>query len=188
MTALKHKLHRSALSLLATLLCCGLAACKTYKLGHPAALPFATIYIEPVKNDSFAPQIQTLLSTQVREAVLRDGRIQLVADPQQADAVLQLRLTDYDRLASARRQDDTERAQTFDLSLRLQLSLYDPHNDRFYFQDRPVAARTTGYLNNPYAAVGAPATQGLIQSEFNAMPRLARELGQKAANELLSTW
>lgn len=162
--------------------------CKSYKLGHPAELPFATIYIQPAKNDSFAPQAQALVSGQVREAVLRDGRVKLIADPKKADAVLSMTLTEYTRNAAARRQDDTEVAQNFDLTLSVQLDLYDQRQGDYFFQGREVEARTTGYLNNPYLPDGTPDTQGLIQSEYNAMPRLARELGRKAADELLSVW
>ena len=183
-----HTILRSVFALLATFALSFFVGCQSYQLGHPTELPFETIYIQPAKNDSFAPQAQTLVSTQVREAVIRDGRVRLIADQSAADAVLQMTVTDYTRRASARRQDDTEAAQNFDLTLRLQLDLYDQRNDNYFFKGRQVEARTTGYLNNPYAAAGTPDTQGLIQSEYNAMPRLARELGRKAANELLSAW
>lgn len=183
-----HKMRHYVFAL-TTLLVLGLSAgCKSYKLGHPAELPFETIYIQPAKNDSFAPQAQALVSAQVREAVIRDGRVKLVADPSKADAVLAMTLTDYTRDAASRRQDDTELAQSFDLTLHLQLDLYDQRKGDYLFQGRGVEARTTGDISNPYAAAGTPNTQGLIQSEYNAMPRLARELGRKAADELLSAW
>lgn len=165
-----------------------LAACQSYQLGHPAELPFETLFIQPVKNDSFAPQAQALLSAQVREAVIRDGRVRLVANPDKADAVLLMTLSDYTRRAGARRQDDTELAQNFDLTLRLQLDLYDQREEAYLFEGRQLEAQSIGYLNNPYNTAGSPDTQGLIQSEFNAMPRLTRELARKAADELLSVW
>ena len=162
--------------------------CKSYQLGHPAELPFETIHIQPAKNDSFAPQAQALVSAAIREAVIRDGRAKLIADPKKADAVLSMTLTEYKRSAAARRQDDTEVAQTFDLGLQAQIDLYDQRRGEFLFQGRELEARTTGYNNNPYSGAADQATQGLIQSEYNAMPRLARELGRDAANELLGVW
>ncbi|MFO8026137.1 MAG: LptE family protein [Opitutales bacterium] len=188
MTAPTHKMLPSAFALLAVFALGFCAGCKSYQLGHPAELPFETIHIQPAKNDSFAPQAQALLSAQVREAVIRDGRVRLVADESEADAVLRMTLTDYTRRAAARRQDDTELAQDFDLSLSVELDLYDQMKGNYFFEGRQLEARTRGYLTNPYAAPGDPDTQGLIQSEFNAMPRLARELGRKAADELLSVW
>lgn len=162
--------------------------CKSYKVGHPAELPFETIYIQPAKNDSFAPQAQALISTQVREAVIRDGRVKLIANETEADAVLTMTLTDYERRGGTRRQDDTERAQDVDIVIRAQLDLYDQNNGKYLFEGRNVDARTNAYFDNPYTAAGAPSTQGLVQSEYNAMPRLARELGRKIADELLSAW
>lgn len=188
MIARTQKLLPLALASLTLLGLSLFVGCKSYQLGHPAELPFETIYIQPAKNDSFAPQAQALVSGQVREAVLRDGRVKLIADPKEADAVLSMTLTEYTRNAAARRQDDTEVAQNFDLALSVQLDLYDQRQGDYFFRGREVEARTTGYLNNPYLADGTPNTQGLIQSEYNAMPRLARELGRKAADELLSTW
>ena len=188
MIAPTHKILPSALALLAAFTLSCLIGCQSYQLGHPAELPFETVYIQPAKNDSFAPQAQALVSAQVREAVIRDGRVRLIADPAEADAILGMTLTDYTRRAGTRRQDDTELAQDFDLTLSVQLDLYDQRNGNYFFEGRQIKARTTAYLNDPFAAAGTPDTQGLIQSEFNAMPRLARELGRNAADELLSAW
>jgi hypothetical protein len=188
MIAAHHRFFRTTLVfvLLGALGIC--AGCKSYQLGHPAELPFETIYIRPAKNDSFAPQAQALVSSRVREAIIRDGRVQLLADPEAADTVLTLTLTDYTRRATARRQDDTEVAENFDLTLQLQIDLYDQRNGTYLFEGRELDARTTGYTNNPYAPAAEQQTQSLIQSEYNAMAQLARDLGQRAANELLSVW
>jgi len=183
-----HKLFQYAFALSAFIALGISAGCKSYMLGHPAELPFKTIYIQPAKNDSFAPQAQALVSSQIREAVIRDGRVTLIADPDEADAVLAITLTEYSRNAAARRQDDTELAQDFDITLRARLELHDQRSGNYFFEGREVEARTVGYLNDPFTTAGAPDTQGLIQAEYNAMPRLARELGRKAADELLSVW
>lgn len=188
MTAPHHKMlqHAFALFTLVALSLC--AGCQSYELGHPAELPFETLYIQPAKNDTFAPQAQALISSQLREAVIRDGRVKLIADPSKADAVLTMTLTDYTRNAASRSQEDTEIAQSFDLRLQAKIDLYDQRSGNYFFESRGLDARTTGYLNNPYLPNGTPDTQGLIQSEYNAMPQLARELGRKAADELLSVW
>ncbi|WP_158279935.1 LPS assembly lipoprotein LptE [Coraliomargarita sinensis] len=188
MIAPPHKMLYKVCALL-TLLTLGFTVgCKSYKLGHPAELPFETIFIQPAKNDSFAPQAQALVSSEVREAVIRDGRVKLIANRSEADAVLMLTLTDYSRRAATRSQDDTEVAQDFDLTLQLQLDLFDQRSGEYLFQERRVQARSKAYVYDPYAGAGAANTQGLIQSEFNAIPRLARDLGRKAADELLSVW
>ena len=70
-----------------------ISGCNSYQLGNPVELPFESIYIKPVSNDSFAPQAQTLLSTQIRDAFIRDGRTKLVINREAADAVLIINLT-----------------------------------------------------------------------------------------------
>lgn len=183
-----HKLFQSAFALLAVAALSFCTGCKSYQLGHPTELPFETIYIQPAKNASYAPQAQALISAQVRELVIRDGRAKLIADKSQADAVLTLTLTDYERRGRARSQDDTVVAQNFDIILEAEIDLYDQKNGKFLFEGRSVKSRTNAYLDNPYRTSGTPITQGFIQSEHNAMPRLARELGRKVADELLSVW
>ena len=50
------------------------SACKAYQLGSPAEIPFQSLYIKPVANQSFAPQAQPILSAMLRENFIRDVR------------------------------------------------------------------------------------------------------------------
>ncbi|MEC7487151.1 MAG: hypothetical protein VYE55_02485, partial [Verrucomicrobiota bacterium] len=62
-----------------------MAGCQSYQLGDPTQLDFRSIYIKPVTNDSFAPQVQALLSSKIRELFIRDSRTRMVNDQQEAD-------------------------------------------------------------------------------------------------------
>ena len=165
-----------------------LSGCASYNLGSSAELPFESIYIRPAANDSFAPQAQALLSAQLREAFIRDGRVKVLANEADADAVLEVTLTDYRRRAAARSSADTVVAQTFDLSLIAVTSLYNQNQGSFYFQNRQIQDVTTAYTENPYLQEGTPETQGFQQSEYQAMPQLTRGLARKIADEVLSPW
>lgn len=164
------------------------SGCASYNLGSSAALPFESIYIRPVANDSFAPQAQALLSAQLREAFIRDGRVKVLANEADADAVLEVTLTDYRRRGAARSSADTVVAQTFDLNLVAVTSLFSQNSGSFYFQNRPIQDATTAYTENPYLPDGAPQTQGFQQSEYQAMTQLTRGLARKIADEVLSPW
>jgi len=170
------------------LIAASLGACKSYQLGSPATLPFESIYVRPVMNQSFAPQAQALLSSQIREAFLRDGRVRLVSDPSTADAVLVIDLTEYRRSPGARESNDTTVARSFSLGLVADISLYDQNRGRYYFRQRQASERANAYVNDPYANPALPETQDFFQSEYQAMPRLTRGLAQKIANEVLSPW
>jgi len=149
-----------------------LSGCKSYQLGSPAELPFDSIYIQPVSNDSFAPQAQALLSAQLRDAFIRDGRTKLVTSAEAADA--------FD-------SSDTEVASDFDLTLVAQVSLFDQNKGDYHFQERVLQESSNAYVSNPYANAAAN-TQDFLQSEHKAMPRLTRDLARKIADEVLSPW
>lgn len=183
-----HSIRRtiSTLSSVLALALCG--GCASYHLGSPAEPEFESLYVRPAQNESFAPQAQALVSTQLRQALIRDGRIAIVSDPAQADAILEVTLTDYSRSAAARQSTDTVTAQNFDLRLDAQLSLYNQNSGNYYFQGRQLSERSSAYVENPYADPSALNTDSYIQSEYNAMPRLARGLARKIADEVLSPW
>jgi len=175
----------ATLSLLAV---CIMGGCKAYQLGNPTELPFESIFIKPVANDSFAPQAQALLSAQIREAFIRDGRTKVVTSEEAADAVLLVNLTEYNRSGGARNQNDTAPSTSFNLQLVADVSLFNQNKGDYYFEDRELSERSNAYVGNPYAEAGAIKEQDFLQSEYQAMPRLTRNLARKIADEVLSPW
>jgi len=162
-----------------------LAGCQSYQLGDPAQLAFKSIYIKPVTNDSFAPQVQALLSSQIRELFIRDSRTQMVNDHKEADVILFVNLISYNRDKAARQGNDTILARTFDLNLNAEISLFDQNSGSYLFEDRVLTQTNNVYTDNPYEQVQAPS---LVQAEYQAMPKLARKLARKIADEVLSPW
>ena len=112
---LTHSLHASMLAMPAIFMAAFFSGCNSYQFGNPAELAFESIYVQPVTNDSFAPQAQAILSTQIRDAFIRDGRTKLVTSREAADAVLIVNLTEYNRRAAARQSVDTTVAASFSL-------------------------------------------------------------------------
>jgi hypothetical protein len=190
MRMLPHALRHLLVATLTLLTVSSISGCKSYQLGNPVELPFKSIYIKPVINDSFAPQAQALLSAQIRQAFIRDGRTQLVTSEEAADAVLLVNLTEYDRQAATRRSDDTVVSRDFDLTLAVEVSLFSQNNGGYFFQERVIQQTSNAYVNNPYAEplLSATRRQDFLQSEYQAMPRLTRDLARKIADEVLSPW
>jgi hypothetical protein len=181
---LTHSLK--ALTVLGAL--CLVNGCASYKLGSSADLPFQTIYIKPVSNHSFAPQAQAVVSAQLREAFIHDGRVKVLADEEAADVVLIVDLTEYKSNPAARNDRDTEVARNFDIKLSSEFSLYNQNKGDYLFENRQVTVMTLAYISNPYLPVGAAQTQAFSQAEHQAMPTLARSLARKIADEVLSPW
>ena len=91
---------RARLALLLPLLCSlALAAsgCAHYRLGTGTKIPFSSLYVAPVQNHAGLPQAAAIVSAQLRETFLRDGRLTLAASPEEADAVLTVTLASYGR-------------------------------------------------------------------------------------------
>ncbi len=163
-----------------------LSGCASYRWGTGAELPFKSIYVKPATNDSFAPQAQALVSAQIREAFIHDGRVKVVASEEKADAVLLVNLSDYTRDPSARSSTDTELASAFQIRLRAVISLYNQAKGDYHFERRALEETSNTYTNDPFQ--NGTASDSYQQAEYQAMPRLARGLARKIADEVLGTW
>ncbi|WPJ97630.1 LPS assembly lipoprotein LptE [Coraliomargarita algicola] len=189
MKMLPNALRTPLLAMLTVLAAILISGCQSYQWGNPAELPFKSIYIKPVSNDSFAPQAQALLSGQIRDAFIRDGRTLLVTSEEDADAVLLVNLTNYKRRAAALSSQDTATAADFDLTLVAELSLYNQNQGDYFFEGRVIEETSNAYVNNPYLASTATSnTQSFLQSEDQAMSLLTRDLARRISNEVLSPW
>lgn len=191
-TTSHFSLARALIGLVSIVVLSLVNGCANYQLGTSAQIPFKSIYIKPATNHSFAPQAQPIVSAQIRETFIRDARVKLVANQADADAVLYVDLTDYDRSAGSRNSTDTAIANNFYISLTADVSLFDQSKGNYLFQQRSIQADTNAYIGNPYADnTGADADNQIIsyqQSERQAMEQLAREIARKITDQVLSPW
>ena len=188
MKMLPNARHASMIAVMMFFTLFFISGCNSYQLGNPVELPFESIYIKPVTNDSFAPQAQAMLSTQIRDAFIRDGRIKLVTSKEAADAVLLIHLTEYNRLPAARQSADTTAAASFSLLLAAEVSLFNQSKGDYYFRERIIRESSSAYANNYNTALTTVQTQDFLQMEYQAMPRLTYDLARGIADEVLSTW
>lgn len=151
--------------------------CANYHLGTGATPSFHTLYIEPVANQTLLPQSQALLSTQIRESFLRDGRVTLVNSPELADATLAITLNDYHRDVAAGRADDTGLARKFNVTLGAVCTLQDRRTGRPIFSQRSVQAVREVFTDS-----------GQLQAEYQTLPLLAETLAAKVLHATLDVW
>ncbi len=151
------------------------SGCAHYALDAPGELPFRTVYVEPVKNRTYAPQAQELLTRQLITD-LRQAGVTTVASPTGADATLTVTLADFQRLGTATQAADTGLAASYLLVLEADCSLI-ARNGNAYFEDRRILAREQIFLDS-----------GQQPAEFQAMPVLTRTLAGNIADAVTSTW
>lgn len=151
--------------------------CSHYQLGTAGKLPFTTLYVEPVENKTLLPQARAIVSTQIREALERDGRVQLVNSASGADATLQITIRDYHRDIASVRENDTGLARKFTLTLGVNCTLHDNRAGKDLFTDRVVSVQRDAFTDG-----------GQLQSEYQALPLLAQALADKVTHAVLDVW
>jgi len=167
-----------------------LTSCGRYQMGSPGTLEISSVFVQPVINESFAPQAQALLTGQIRDAFIRDGRVRLTSSPDDADGVLQIVLTDFRRSTRAFDAEDTINALTSDLELEAKITLFKGDSAETFFAGRSVRNSSTVYARNVFADSGSLAAgrQDTLGAEYEEMPRLTRELARRIADEVLNAW
>lgn len=162
--------------LLAVVALLGLAGCSHYQLGTGGTLSFHTLYVEPVANKTMLPQARAIISTSLREAFARDGRVVVVGSPDDADATLTVTLVDFHRDVAAVREGDTGLARKFNLTLVANCTLRQ-RDGTTLFHDRPVVAQREAFTD-----------AGQLQSEYQTVPLLADVLANKVTHLALDVW
>jgi outer membrane lipopolysaccharide assembly protein LptE/RlpB len=158
-----------------------LASCG-YRLGPQGALPFSTLSIQPVKNESYAPQIQSLLHEQLAASFARENGVRLVAEG--AQATLRIRIVRYAHDVAATDPHDTALGSSFHLRLRVHCDLLNNANPaKPYFTDRQIEVTTVAHTP---AAAGAAG--GFSAVEYQTLPVLTRDLARKIRDTVTGTW
>ncbi len=155
-----------------------LSGCANYRLGTGGQLSFRTLYVAPVVNQSNLPQAVAVVSTQLREAFLHDGRVILVNTPEEADATLTVRLVKYGRDAQTRQTNDTGLTRKFDITLTAEASLRDNRNNKALFEKRKVEATRQIFTDNGQQ----------LQAEYQNVTVLAEALAKNVRGATLDVW
>lgn len=151
-------------------------ACKYQLAGTAQPLPFKTISLAQVVNDSYAPQAASPLNTQLATMLSQSPALELVAlgDSQ---AVLEVTLDDYTKRIFATRESDTALASALNVTLTATCSLKDVRTNKYLFKDRKVSVSSNVYDAN-----------GMLNAEYQNMTVLTRELAKRITDQVLGVW
>jgi len=158
--------------------------CAHYQLGTAGKLSFHTLYIAPVANKARMPQAVAIVSTQLREAFIHDGRVTVVDSPDNADATLTVSLSNYQRDVTTSRPDDTGLARKFNLNLTALCTLRDNRAAKVLFEQRAVNVEQQIFAT----ATPQQSDSNQLQAEYQALPLLAASLANKVAHTTLDVW
>ncbi|MFT3781628.1 MAG: LPS assembly lipoprotein LptE [Nibricoccus sp.] len=158
--------------------------CAHYQLGTEGKLSFHTLYVAPVQNKAYLPQAVAVVTTQIREAFIHDGRVSLVNSAAEAEAVLNVTVVSYRRDVTTARPDDTGLARKFNLTLTASCTLREKSSDAALFENRVVTVEQQIFAT----ATPAQVDSNQIQAEYQALPQLAAKLADKIAHASLDVW
>ena len=167
---------RSLLASLFVLWALLLGACSHYQLGTGGKLAFKTLYVAPVQSETLLPQARSVIGVQLRETLLRDARVTLVATPEEADATLTVTLKSFGREATVAKSTDAGLARKFNLTLKTTCDLTLRDGTKLLNQ-RPVAIQREDYID-----------KGQIQAEYEMLPVIAEKLAVEVSHAVLDTW
>ena len=153
------------------------AGCSHYRLGTGAETAFRSLHVAPADSRIALPQGAALLSSRLREILLRDGRVELRPDPAGAEANLTVTLVEYRREIAAARADDTGLARKFNVTLTAACTLRDPRTGRTLWAERRISVRREVFTDG-----------GQLQAEYGALALLTEALAARITGDLLETW
>lgn len=169
-------LRAPAFLLLLLALGAGLASCGRYQLGSGTEPRFSTLHVAVVQTEALVPQARALVTTALREAFIKDGRVRLVDTADEAEAVLTVVLTGYRRQVAVAQPADTGLARRFDVELSARATLADRHGTAL-FQDRPLTVQRGVFVDS-----------GQSQAEYQILPLLAERLAVQTVRVVLDPW
>jgi hypothetical protein len=153
------------------------AGCISYFSERNAPLEFDKIYVAPIKNDSFAPQAQELLTKQIRKKLATHPGLEVVSSPENA-GILEITIVDFGQSTATTSDNDTIRAKSFDVRMAVVCTLSNSETGKVYFTDFSIVEAVECHvLNNDFQA-----------SQYQAIPKLTSKLADRIYDFIYNLW
>ena len=166
--------------ILALLICS--SSCSHYSIVSDNSTPFKTIYINTILNKDFAPNVQMIFQNQIKHLILKDGRISISNDKDQADVQLFISIEDYKRNVSTLTEKDSGRYNSLNLWLTVTISLYDNFTNTYYMRNIPITNHENVFFNPGGSKIHNK------ELEYQILPKITRELSKETLQLILSHW
>ena len=168
--------------LLTLVLSIGFSCCSHYSIISTNETPFKSVYIHPISNQDFAPNVHTLFQNQIRQTILRDSELTLSKDQQGADTQLYITIEDYRRNVSSRSSLDAGRYNSINVGIAIFVSLYDNETNT-YLLNNVSMDRNENLLFNPEET-----SIKHREMEYQILPKITRDLSKNILELILSDW
>jgi hypothetical protein len=166
------------------------SACANYRLGTGVEHEYRTVFIPPVATSGQVPQAAAILTTGIREAFIRDGRIRVVNTAEEADAVLTVTVKNLSRRSLTGLPGDSGLARSMGITLDAVATLDSPDGKKTWFSDRAISVERQIFTDDGNAAPVVSALQPVqqTQAEYQLVPQLSEALAERLKGAVLDTW
>jgi hypothetical protein len=147
-----------------------------YELGGSGPAGMKTVAVAPVINKTDEPAIELEVTHALRQRLQFDGRMKLTRSEHEADAVIEVTLTDYSLTPVAYRSDQRTTPELYRIRITGNAQMKDP------------AAGTVISESETYGESVFEFTSDLTSSRRNALPEAAREIAKLMIDDLIETW
>ena len=166
---MKRSIHLFS-GLMATLL---LAGCMGYQLGGTRPEGIETVYMAPVVNQTTESAIELQVTKALRQRIQFDGRLKLRNSVDNADAVIEVTLTDYRLTAIAFRDDLKTTAEQYRLRITGFATLKDAETGKTLSESKTYGEARFFFESD------------LTTSKRDALPTAAKELAKFMVDDLI---
>ncbi len=153
-----------------------LSGCMGYKLGGSQPAGIETVAVAPVINTTTEPAIEIEITRAVRQRIQFDGRLKLVNKPENADGMIEVKLTSYSLTPIAFRSDLSTTPEQYRLRIDAVAELKDTQTGEVL-----STSKTYGEANFEFKA-------DLTSSKRDALPGAAKELAKFITDDLIEQW
>jgi hypothetical protein len=153
-----------------------LSGCLGYHIETGRPEKVQSVYIEPILNQTDEPAIEIQMMHALQQRAQFDGRIKLVDRPEDADALLQVRLTDYRLHATAYNNDIETMPEQYRLRIEARSTLSRPDSGEVISRSDTYGEATFFFKSD------------LTTSKRNALPTATDELARFIYDDLIDQW
>ncbi len=153
-----------------------LAGCMGYQLGGSRPDGIETVHVAAVVNKTAEPAIELQATHALRQRIQFDGRMKLENTAENADAVIEVTLTDYRLTAIAFRNDLRTTAEQYRIRITGTATLTDTKTGETLSESKTYGETTFFFESD------------LTTSKRGALPRAAQELAKFMVDDLIERW
>ena len=147
-----------------------------YQFGGTRPKGIETVHVAAVVNKTTEPAIELQVTHALRQHIQFDGRMKLVNTAENADAVIEVTLTDYRLTAIAFRNDLRTTAEQYRLRVTGIATLTDTKTGETLSESKTYGETTFFFKSD------------LTTSKRGALPRAAQELAKFMVDDLIERW